>query len=81
MSFDLDLLCYQLESPSNGHITSCSSGTIKYGRGVGYEGDNCTYACNTGYILASGSSAVCLHNRTWNVTNHNEVCKLGTYTV
>ena len=31
----------------SGEITSCSSGSI----GVGYEGNSCSFTCNTGYEL------------------------------
>ena len=57
----IDLHCYNLSAPDNGEITSCSSGRV----GVGYEGDTCSFTCNTGYELTGSDTRTCQSNRSW----------------
>ena len=40
---------------------SCSSGRA----GVGYEGDTCSFTCNTGYELTGSSERTCQSNGSW----------------
>ena len=47
--------CDNFSTPANGEITSCSSGIV----GVGYEGDTCSFTCNTGYGLTGSSERTC----------------------
>ena len=74
-----DLMCYQitviqcdnLTTPSNGEMTSCSSGSM----GVGYEGDTCSFTCNTGYELTGSDTRTCQSNGSW--SGSNNVCQRG----
>ena len=59
--FIADILCDNLLIPSNGEITSCSSGRI----GVGYEGDTCSFTCNTGYELTGSPQRTCQSDGSW----------------
>ena len=61
--------CNNLTTPSNGEITSCSSGSI----GVGYEGDTCSFTCNTGYELTGSDTRTCQSDRSWSGTK--TMCK------
>jgi len=40
---------------------SCSSGSI----GVGYEGDTCSFTCNTGYELTGSPQRTCQSDGSW----------------
>ena len=40
---------------------SCSSGRV----GVGYEGDTCSFTCNTGYELTGSSERICESDGSW----------------
>jgi len=40
---------------------SCSSGRV----GVGYEGDNCSFTCNTGYNLTGSEIRTCQNSGDW----------------
>ena len=71
----LDIQCNNLTTPSNGEITSCSSGSI----GVGYEGDTCSYTCNTGYELAGSDMRTCQSNGSW--SDIGDVCRRGMLTL
>ena len=48
-------ICEDLSTPANGEITSCSSGRV----GVDYEGDTCSFTCNTGYELTGNYTRTC----------------------
>ena len=50
-----DIRCDSLSAPANGEITLCSSGIV----GVGYEGDTCSFTCNTGYELTGNDTWTC----------------------
>jgi len=52
--------CGILSKPSNGGI-SCSSGR----EGVSYEGDTCSFTCNTGYLLTGSEARTCQSNGSW----------------
>ncbi|XP_065899217.1 uncharacterized protein [Dysidea avara] len=56
-----DIQCNNLTTPSNGEITSCSSGSI----GVGYERDTCSFTCSTGYELTGSGTRTCQSDRNW----------------
>ena len=56
--FSIDIQC---AAPANGEITSCSSGRV----GVGYEGDTCSFTCNTGYELTGSDTRTCQSDGSW----------------
>jgi len=59
--FAVDDRCDNLQSPPNGSILSCSSGRA----GVGYEGDTCGFACDTGYELTGSDNRTCQSDGSW----------------
>ena len=66
-----DIRCDNLSTPSNGEITSCSSGRV----GVGYEGDTCNFTCNTGYELTGSDTRICQSDGSW--SGSDDVCRRG----
>ena len=66
----LDIRCDILSTPSNGGM-SCSSGRV----GVGYEGDTCSFTCNTGYELTGSDNRTCQSNGSW--SGSEVLCKQG----
>jgi len=66
----LGIQCDNLSAPSNGGML-CSSGRV----GVGYEGDTCSFRCNTGYELIGSGTRTCQNNGSWNGTT--SVCRKG----
>ena len=50
----------------------CSSGIV----GVGYEGDTCSFTCNTGYELTGSDTRTCQSDGSWSGTD--DVCKRGS---
>ncbi|XP_065903482.1 uncharacterized protein [Dysidea avara] len=60
IQFTIDIRCDNLSTPSNGGM-SCSSGRV----GVGYEGDTCSFTCNTGYELTGSDNRTCQSNGSW----------------
>ena len=71
VSFPKDIRCDNLSTPSNAEITPCSSGRV----GVGYEGDTCSFTCNTGYELTGSDTRTCLSNGSWSGTE--STCRRG----
>ena len=69
--FYTDIRCDNLSAPANGEITSCSSGRV----GVGYEGDTCSFTCNTGYELTGSDTRTCQSDGSWN--GSDVVCRKG----
>ena len=69
-----DIRCDNLSTPSNGEITSCSSGRV----GVGYEGETCSFTCNTGYELTGSDTRTCQSNGSW--SGSDDVCRRGMFT-
>ena len=67
----LDIQCDNLSIPTNGNISSCSSGKV----GVGYEGDICNFTCDNDYHLTGSHTRTCQGNGTWNGTD--TMCKRG----
>ncbi|XP_065899809.1 uncharacterized protein [Dysidea avara] len=59
----------QCQIPSNGKTTSCSSGRV----GVGYEGDTCSFTCNTGYELTGSDTRTCQSDGNW--SGSDDVCR------
>ena len=59
--FIIDIRCDNLSAPANGEITSCTSGRV----GVGYEGDTCSFTCNTGYELTGSDNRTCQNDGSW----------------
>ncbi|XP_065903516.1 CUB and sushi domain-containing protein 1-like isoform X2 [Dysidea avara] len=70
MQFTVDIQCDILSTPFNGGM-SCSSGR----GGVGYEGDTCSFTCNTGYGLAGSDTRTCQSDGSW--SGSKTVCKQG----
>ena len=68
-----DIRCNDLPKPANGEILSCSSGRV----GVGYEGDNCSFTCNTGYELTGSETRTCQSDRSW--SGDDDVCERGLF--
>ena len=60
-----------MSAPANGEIQSCSSGRV----GVGYEGDTCSFTCNTGYELTGSVTRTCQNDGSWN--GSDVVCRKG----
>ena len=58
--------------PAYGNV-SCSSGRS----GVGYEGDTCSFTCNTGYELTGSDTRTCQNNGSW--SGSDGVCTRGKY--
>jgi len=50
---------------------SCSSGRV----GVGYEGDTCSFTCNTGYELIGSDNRTCQSNGRW--SGSESICRQG----
>ena len=69
----IDVKCDDLFLPKNGDIVSCSSGKV----GVGYEGDTCSFTCNTGYELTGSDTRTCQSDGSWSGTDG--VCRRGMY--
>ena len=42
---------------------------------MGYEGDTCSFTCNTGYELTGSDTRTCQSNGSWNGTD--DVCRRG----
>ena len=61
----IDVRCDDLSAPANGEIMSCSSGRV----GVGYEGDTCSFTCNTGYELTGSDIRTCQSDGSWSGTD------------
>ena len=60
-----DARCDNLLTPVNGEIITCSSD----GLGMSYEGDTCSFTCNTGYEIIGSDTRTCLNNGFWSGTN------------
>ena len=56
----IEIRCHNFSIPANG-MMSCSSGRV----GVGYEGDTCSFTCNTGYELTGNDTRTCQSNGSW----------------
>ena len=52
--------CPMVTAPTNGVIT-CSLGDDR----VPTDGDTCSYACNTGYVLSGSDMRTCGNNSNW----------------
>ena len=69
----VDIRCNNVSTPTNGEITSCSSGRV----GVGYEGDTCSFTCNTGYELTGSDTRTCQSDGSWSGSDIDDVCRRG----
>ena len=69
----VDIQCDDLSAPANGEVLSCSPGT----EGVGYEGDTCSFTCNTGYELTGSDTRACQSDGSW--SGSDDVCRRGKY--
>ena len=52
---------------------ACSSGRV----GVGYEGDTCSFTCNTGYELTGSDTRTCQSDGSW--SGSDVTCARGNY--
>ena len=57
--------------PANGNV-SCSSGRS----GVGYEGDTCSFTCDSGYELTGSDSRTCQSDGSW--SGGDVICSRGS---
>ena len=69
----LEIRCDTLTPPSGGVITLCSSGDM----GVGYERENCSFTCNTGYELTGSDTRTCQSDGSWSGTE--TMCRRSKY--
>ena len=69
----IDIQCDDLTAPSNGETTLCTSGRV----GAGYEGDTCSFTCNTGYELTGSDTRMCQSNGNW--SGSDGVCRRGMF--
>ena len=44
---------------------------------MGYEGDTCSFTCNTGYELTGSNTRTCQSNGSW--SGSDDVCRKGMY--
>ena len=42
---------------------------------MGYEGDTCSFTCNTGYELTGSDTRTCQSNKSW--SGNDDVCRRG----
>jgi len=63
----VDIRCDDL---SNGEIALCSGRER-----VGYEGDTCSFKCNTGYELTGSDTRTCQSDGNWSGTE--VICRRG----
>ena len=54
---------------------SCSSGRV----GVGYEGDTCSFTCNTGYELTGSDTRACQSDGSWSGNDDDELENTGSW--
>ena len=71
--FNVEIRCDDLSTPANGSITSCSSGR----GGVSYEGDTCSFTCETGYGIIGIDPRTCQSDGSWN--GSDTVCENSKY--
>ena len=45
---------------------------------MGYEGDTCSFTCNTGYELTGSDTKTCQSDGSWSCSN--VTCNIGVYT-
>ena len=64
--------CDILSTPSNGGV-SCNSVRV----GVGYEGDTCSFTCNTGYELTGSDIRTCQSDGSW--SGNDPECRESKY--
>ena len=44
---------------------------------MGYEGDTCSFTCNTGYELTGSDTRTCQSDGSW--SGNDDVCRRGMY--
>ncbi|XP_065903507.1 E-selectin-like isoform X3 [Dysidea avara] len=72
IQFLIEIRCDNLLTPSNGGM-SCSSGRVE----VGYEGDTCSFTCNTGYELTGSDTRTCQNSGSW--SGSESTCNMPIY--
>ena len=66
------ILEIQCDNPANVKRVSCGSDNTT----MGYEGDTCSFTCNTGYELTGSDTRTCQSNGSW--SGSDDVCRRGT---
>ena len=66
----IELQCDELKSP----VANVSCGSERIDE-VGYEGDTCSFTCNTGYELTGSATRTCQSNGSW--SGSDDVCRRG----
>ena len=66
---NLQLLEIQCDNPANVRTVSCGSGSAT----MSYEGDTCSFTCNTGYELTGSDNRTCQSNGSW--SGSDDVCR------
>ena len=67
------LLEIRCDNPANVRTVSCGSGSTT----MGYEGDTCSFTCNTGYELTGSDTRTCQRDGSW--SGNDDVCRRGSY--
>ena len=70
----LDVRCDNLSASANAEIISCT-GRV----GVGYEGDTCSFTCNTGYEITGSDTRTCQSDGSW--SGNDDVCRKGNVAI
>ena len=68
---NIDTQCVTL-APSDDLEMLCSNGAT-YTTGVGYEGDTCSFTCNTSYELTGNDTRTCQSDGSW--SGSKTICK------
>ena len=71
----LSLLEIQCDNPASISTVSCGSNSAT----IGYEGDTCSFTCNTGYELTGSDTRTCHSNGSW--SGSDDVCRRSKFFV
>ena len=64
----LEILC---NNPANIWTVNCNSSSVT----TGYDGDTCSFTCNTGYELTGNGTRTCQSDGSW--SGSYDVCRRG----
>ena len=67
----LYLLEIQCDNPANVNTVSCGSDNAT----MGYEGDICSFTCDTGYELTGSDTRTCQSDGSW--SGSDDMCRRG----